>query len=141
MNVWLCGAPCGARVRNPCAVGGRPVGLLLRAVRPDICKPCANAAGLTKRQNFAPFCLHGAEGGDKMGGFRPKGGDFRREMPTFVRKSGGRGEPNLCLGAVFSGSGRGVVACEEVACPIQHAVEGGVCLNRRLGSSRDARME
>ena len=52
-----------------CAVGGRPGGLLLRAVRPDICKPCANAAGLTKRQNFAPFCLHGAEGGDKMGGF------------------------------------------------------------------------
>ena len=69
MNVWLCGAPCGARVRNPCAVGGRPVGLLLRAVRPDICKPCANAAGLTKRQNFAPFCLRGAEGGDKMGRF------------------------------------------------------------------------
>ena len=88
MNVWLCGAPCGARVRNPCAVGGLPGGLLLRAVRPDICKPCANAAGLTKRQNFAPFCLHRAEGGDKMGGFRPKGGDFRREMPTFVRKMG-----------------------------------------------------
>lgn len=48
---------------------GCPVGLLLRAVRPDICKPCANAARLTKRQKFAPFCLHGAEGGDKMGGF------------------------------------------------------------------------
>lgn len=44
-------------------------GLLLRAVRPNICKPCANAARLTKRQKFAPFCLHGAEGGDKMGGF------------------------------------------------------------------------
>ena len=80
-SVWRSGA-------NPCAVGGRPVGLLLRAVRPDICKPCANAAGLTKRQNFAPFCLHGAEGGDKMGGFRPKGGSFRREVPTFVRKMG-----------------------------------------------------
>lgn len=98
MNVWLCGAPCGARVRNPCAFGGRPGGLLLRAVRPDICKPCANAAGLTKRQNFAPFCLHGAEGGDKMGGFRLESGDFRREVPTFVRKVGGI---RLCRHAVF----------------------------------------
>ena len=81
MNEWLCGAPCGARVRNPCAVGGRPVGLLLRAVRPNICKPCANAARLTKRQKFAPFCLRGAKGGDKMGGFRCR-------EPTFVRKVG-----------------------------------------------------
>ena len=50
------------------SVGG-PGGLLLRAVRPNICKPCANAARLTKRQKKAPFCLRGAEGGDKMGRF------------------------------------------------------------------------
>ena len=91
MNVWLCGAPCGARVRNPCAVGGQPGGLLLRAVRPDICKPCANAAGLTKRQNFAPFCLHGAEGGDKMGGISTeRRGLSSRDAHVCEKKRGAR---------------------------------------------------
>ena len=69
MNVWLCGAPCGARVRTLARSVGGLWGCSCEPYALDICKPCANAVGLTKRQNFAPFCLRGAKGGDKMGGF------------------------------------------------------------------------